>query len=91
MRDMKPWLCALLLPAALARSGPANPGEGAPDAAIVVTPNADGLADLTAIGPAEAPGQVPNPFRARVHPRSQTREVTLAIGSVLVGVPPAEP
>jgi len=69
----------------------ALPAEGAPDAAIVVLPNADGVLDLAGAVQAQSFDALPNPFRNRYHPAPQIRELPLAITAVLIGRKPAEP
>lgn len=60
------------------------------DGPAVVSPNADGILDLTAASVPQDPDPLPNPFRVRYRPRMQVREVSLQIGLILVGSRPED-
>jgi hypothetical protein len=69
----------------------ALPAAAAPDAAIVVVPNADGVLDLAGAMQAQAFDATPNPFRDRYHPLTAIQERPIAITAVLIGRPPTAP
>ena len=87
----------------LGSSGAPPPREGVPglpqapaanqvraDGPAVVSPNADGILDLTAAPVPQDPDPLPNPFRVRYRPRMQVREISLQIGLILVGRHPED-